>query len=172
MVYDANPLPGYPEPYGLLGAILQDGTREWRAELDPDLPAEAIAWQPHPETHSIGAVILHIIGVEVSWIERFALGLPADPDETKLFMDEEIDQDSWVWPIPPGEPLSWYFELHDRIRSRTLENLKRLPPADEVRKSQSGGCTYRWIIGHVIQHESYHGGQAVLLSRLWQLRSG
>ncbi len=25
-----------------------------------------------------------------------------------------------------------------------------------------------WVLGHVIQHETYHGGQAVLLSRLWR----
>ena len=37
MLVDAEPLPGYQEPYGLLCAILQDGTNEWRWELDQNL---------------------------------------------------------------------------------------------------------------------------------------
>jgi uncharacterized damage-inducible protein DinB len=27
--------------------------------------------------------------------------------------------------------------------------------------------TARWVLGHVVQHDSYHGGQAVLLSLLY-----
>jgi len=37
MTADVKPLPGYQDPYGLLAAILQDGTNEWRMELTPDL---------------------------------------------------------------------------------------------------------------------------------------
>src|SRR2546423_15568313 len=54
---DAEPLPGYQAPYGLLCAILQDGTNEWRWELDQDLSEDAVVWQPHPDAHSLGAII-------------------------------------------------------------------------------------------------------------------
>ena len=85
MLIDANPLPGYPEPYGLLCAILQDGTSEWRLELDPRLTEDALVWQAHPGMHSIGATILHMIGAEVFWFEQFALGLPAFPVDTHVY---------------------------------------------------------------------------------------
>lgn len=169
MLVDAEPLPGYQEPYGLLCAILQDGTNEWRWELDPDLSEDAVVWQPYPGTHSIGAILLHIVGVEIFWFERFALGLPADPEERKLTMAEEIDVDAWSWPAPPRKPLSWYFEQHDRVRARTLESIKEWPAADTSRDWDGKPRTMRWVLGHVIQHEAYHGGQAVLLNRLWQL---
>lgn len=169
MIYDAKPLPGYQEPYGLLCAILQDGTNEWRWEIDADLPEEAVVWQPFPGGHSIGAVILHIIDAEVGWMEEFALGKTMSAEERKLLMLEETDVDSWKWPTPPAEKLSWYFDLHDRIRARTLESIKSWPPADTVKKHGENERTLRWVFGHVIQHEAYHGGQAVLLSRLWQL---
>jgi uncharacterized damage-inducible protein DinB len=26
----------------------------------------------------------------------------------------------------------------------------------------------RWVLGHVIQHEAYHGGQIVMLHDLWK----
>ena len=171
MIIDAEPLAGYEEPYGLLCAILQDGTNEWRLELDPALSEDAVVWQPHPGTHSIGAAILHIIGVEIFWFERFVLGLAPDPAERQLLMADEIDVDEWQWPEPPRKPLSWYFELQDRVRARTLEGIKNWPAPDATRTLDGHPRTMRWILGHVIQHEAYHGGQAVLLSRLWQLRS-
>jgi uncharacterized damage-inducible protein DinB len=172
MLIDAAPLPGYQEPYGLLCAILQDGTNEWRWELDQDLSEDAVVWQPHPGMHSIGAIILHIAAVEVFWFERFALGLDPDPAEWKLVMWDETDVDEWRWPEPPRKPISWYFELHDRIRARTLESIKKWPPADTAREHRGEPKTLRWVFGHVIQHEAYHGGQAVILNRLWDLRQG
>jgi len=169
MISDVAPLPGYPEAYGLLLAVLQDGTREWRQELDPDLSEDAVLWQPHPGMHSIGGIILHIATVEVGWFERFVLDMPWDPEERATLMAAETDVDEWQWPVPPHKPLSWYFEVHDRIRARTLETIKRWP-APDFAKGEEGGITMRWVLGHVIQHEAYHGGQAVLLQRLWQLR--
>ena len=169
MLQDVEPLPDYEEPYGLLCAILQDGTKEWRAELDPDLSVDAVVWQPHPNTHSIGGVILEIAAVEVFWFERFALGLPFDPEERRLLMADEIDVDAWQWPAPHRQPISWYFDLHDRIRARTLESIKKWPSADTAIEHHGRQVTLRWVLGHVIQHEAYHGGQAVLLNRLWRL---
>ena len=170
MIVDAAPLPGYPEPYGLLCAILRDGTNEWRGELDPDLADEAVIWQPCADGHSIGGVILEIAAVEVFWFERFALGIPPDPDERKLLMSDEIDVDAFRWPVPHRKPIAWYFDLHDRIRARTLESIKRWPSPETAIELHGRPRTLRWVLGHVIQHEAYHGGQAVLLSSLWQVR--
>ena len=102
MLNDVEPLPGYEEPYGLLCAILQDGTNEWRWELDPDLSEDAVVWQPAPGMHSIGAIMLHIIGVEIVWFERFALDIPFDREEANLLMMEKTDVDAWRWPDPPA----------------------------------------------------------------------
>lgn len=170
MLIDVAPLPGYREPYGQLCAILQDGTSEWRAELDPNLSEDAVVWQPHPGLHSIGAIMLHIVAVEIFWFEKFVLDLPGDPEEWKLTMWDETDVDEWRWPEPPRHPISWYFELHDRVRARTLESIKKWPAPDTIKEHHGRQTTPRWVFGHVIQHEAYHGGQAVLLSRLWQLR--
>jgi hypothetical protein len=104
MLIDAAPLPGYPEPYGQLCAILQDGTNEWRWELDPNLSEDAIVWQPHPGMHSIGGAILHILQAEVFWFERFALGLPADEEERKLLMCDDTNVDDWPGPNRPANP--------------------------------------------------------------------
>jgi uncharacterized damage-inducible protein DinB len=171
MFSDAKPLPGYDDPYGLLCAILKDGTNEWRWELDPKLSEDAIVWQPYPGTHSIGALVMHIVHVEIYWFETFVLGLPRNDEEMKLTMADTIDQDAWTWPEPPKQPIKWYFDLHDRVRARTLKGIRDWPSGDSTITRGSRQATPRWVLGHVIQHEAYHGGQAVLLNRLWQLRS-
>lgn len=168
-IVDVTPLPGLRETYGLLAAILQDGTKEWRGELDPNLPDEAVTWQAHPGGHSIGGVILEMIDVEIGWFEGYVLGRESDPEERKLLMAGQIDVDSWKWPTPHAKPLSWYFDLHDRIRQRTLEGLKEWPEPDSFIEKGNAKRSPRWVLGHVIQHEAYHGGQAVLLSRQWEL---
>ena len=84
-------------------------------------------------------------------------------------MADETDVDEWRWPAPPRRLISWYSELHDRIRARTLESIKKWPAADSARDWDGKPHTMRWVLGHVIQHEAYHGGQAVLLNRLWHM---
>jgi uncharacterized damage-inducible protein DinB len=166
---DVAPLPGYQEPYGLLCAILQDGSNEWRGEMDKDLPAEAMVWQAYPGGHSIGGCILHNVAVEVFWFEQYVLDRVFDPEEKRLLQWDETDVDEWRWAVPHREPLSWYFALQDRFRARILESIKSFPAPDAPIAYDGGKArTPRWVFGHVIQHEAYHGGQAVLLQKLWQ----
>lgn len=168
---DTPPLPGLAAPYDLLASVLQDGTHEWRAELPDDVPVAAVVWQPHPGMHSIGGIMLHIMAIEVIWFERFVLRLPLSQEERELFMLAETDVDEWRWPTPPLQPLAWYFELHDRIRARMIEGFKNWPAGETHIEDGDEYLTPRWVLGHVIQHEAYHGGQAVLLYRLWQLQN-
>src|SRR5687768_3272395 len=108
---DVAPLPGYPEPYGLLLAVLQDGTVEWRGEMPAELPAEAMIWRPRPGGQSMGALMLHNIIAELFWFEVFALGEDVGGEDKRLLKWNEIDVDEGHWPDPPCQPLSWYCAL-------------------------------------------------------------
>lgn len=166
MTYDIAPLPGYDPEIGLLLAGLDDSTREWRENLE--VPSvEAIVWQPWPDSYSIGALMLHIIECEMGWFEAFAAGIPEDPAEMELLMSARIDQMNVLWPVPPSQPLQWYFELHDRIRARVREPLKTMT-SQELSSGRVDSYTLRWIVAHVLEHDSYHGGQAVLLHEMWK----
>jgi uncharacterized damage-inducible protein DinB len=172
MLRDVQPLPGYAEPYGLMCAMLQDATRDWRGEIPGNLSAEAMTWRVRPGGQSMGTVMLHIIGVELFWIEHFVLERPyalADVEALKL---REIDVDEGAWPDAPSEDLAWYFELHDRYRQRFLEAVREFPDADlqKARDGEDWKYTPRWVLNHVIQHETYHGGQIALLHDLWMRR--
>ncbi|HVT13162.1 MAG TPA: DinB family protein [Fimbriimonadaceae bacterium] len=160
----------FPSPeIGLFASCLQDATNEWREELgevDPD----TIVWQPFPNGHSIGALILHNADVEAWWIEEVVAGKKRPDGEERLLMSEETKQYGVEWPAPPRQPLSWYFGIADRIRASTLETLREIDDPDRIiqREDWSSPLNVRWIVNHVVGHEAYHGGQIVLVSLLKQ----
>lgn len=172
MIRDAAPLDGYHEPYGLLASILQDGTRGWREELDwegnKEIGPEAVTWQVWPGGHSIGAIYLHMILVEVAWMEEFVLKREPSEEDKRILMWDEFDVDAGKWPVPPHESIEWYYALQDRYRARVLEAIKEWPAPDVLIEGWGKQYTPRWIFGHVIQHESYHGGQIVLVHDLYE----
>lgn len=164
--YDVQPLDGYHPEIAALLSCLVDGTREWRENLERP-KVEAIVWQSAPDAQSIGALILHMIDCESYWFEAFAAGKRRDKEEVKLLLSEEVHQYGGRWPVPPAEPIEWYFELQDRIRARCFEAIKGIEPGRQFDR-KNYGCTFRWVMAHIVQHDSYHGGQAVMVHEAWK----
>jgi len=167
---DIVTLPSYPEPYATLLAMLQNARKEWLEELEEPSP-EAIVWQPYPNGHSIGSILLHIASAEAYWIEMVCLGRELDPERGKRLMSGEIDAWNGIWPTPPLEPLSYYLALMDEVRTQTLESVKSFGSAEALVENDWGIFTLKFVLTHLISHDSYHGGQAVLLSRMWTANS-
>lgn len=160
---DVKPKADLDVQLGLLWAMLDDGTREWREELG-EVSQEAIGWQAFPDGHSIGGVLLHMADVEAFWIQECAAGLERSPEELKMFLSEETQQHEVRWPAPPQQPLTWYFEQHDAIRKKTQRIVRELGDPEHLGYRPDYQFTLRWILHHVLTHEAYHGGQAVLLA--------
>lgn len=163
---DVEPISDLSPELSLIGAMLQDGTRKWREELG-DVTEEQIVWQPGPNLHSIGAILLHIAEVEGYWIQEVILNRPFTLFELEQAGLEIIQYDV-NWPKPPSQPLNWYIEMLDRVRAETLRALASM--GDPVRRitlpNRKYEVTVRWILQHVLNHEAYHAGQAVLLKLL------
>ena len=169
-LFDATPLAGCQQDLGLLAAILQDGTREWRWELE-GVTEDAIVWQPFPGGHSIGGLMFHIIEAEVYWVEMILKGMPEDEALMKEIMSSEIKVDEILWPTPPRKPISYFFELHDKVRARMLKHIETVQDPAAVLNRKKDDVTVRWVLGHIIQHEAYHGGQIVLLNEMYKRRA-
>ena len=164
---DVPPVEARNPEIGRLLGLLEIGTQNMRRELGA-VDEDALIWQPYPNGHSIGALLIHVAACEAAWLHLVAAGqeTPLDMEET-LMGGPSIDQYDGIWPAPPRKPLSWYCAQHDEIRARTLALVSDLSDPDEVRTvvwSPNRTCTVRWILHHIIEHEAYHLGQAVLLS--------
>jgi len=143
--------------------MLEDGTREWRGELG-EVSEEAIVWQPVPNGHSIGGILIHIARAEMRWFHEVVRGISPTPEDRDLLMWESLRPHLGEWPAPPRRPLCWYLDVHDRIRARSLDLLAGLTDPAEEFAWRDDRVTLRWVLHHVICHEAYHGGQAVLLA--------
>ena len=168
---DVLPVPNADIQIGLLLAMLDDGTNEWREELGA-VSNETVVWQPFPGGHSIGTLILHIADVEVFWLNQVGAGRTRSEEERARLLSKETQQDQVKWPTPPSQPLSWFLAQHDEIRARTRHIVSTWDNPAHVRPLDDEEFTRRWLLHHVLTHEAYHGGQAVLLSLLHGCRQG
>ncbi len=160
---DLTPIATADPGVGLLLAVLDDTTNEWRRYLG-DVPDEAVNWRPFPGGHTIGSLILHIADVEAFWLYEVAAGHARDPEELATLLSVETDQGGVNWPDVPAKPLSWFFAQHELVRRRTLETVLGLEGLMTIGRHGDEEFTLRWLLNHVISHEAYHGGQAVLLN--------
>jgi uncharacterized damage-inducible protein DinB len=149
----------------LLLRQLDEGTWEWLTELG-EVSETELTWQVFENGHSIATLLVHIAEVEAYWLHHVGAGQPYQDLEDEYLDGEAIDQGSISWPTaPPGRPLSHYTDLLKTTRARTKELLSSAgSPMTEVRERKDGKrFTLFWLLTHVMQHEAYHGGQAVLL---------
>ena len=164
---DVVPVEARSDVIGQLLGLLEAGTQNMRRELG-EVDEETLVWQPYPNGQSIGALLIHVTACEAGWLHLVAAGqeTPLDMEE-RLLGGPSIDQYAGFWPAPPRKPLSWYYTQHDEARARTLALVSELPDPEEARTvvwSPNRTCTVRWILHHIVEHEAYHLGQAVLLS--------
>lgn len=164
--YDLSPDPAYHPEIAILLSALDDSTREWTGELEKPT-IEAITWQPAEKSHSIGACLLEIAAVEVFWFEKFLAKLPEREADKEVFLAGQWDIDNGVWPTPPAQPIEWYFDVLQSVRERSKKALQGIDP-HAVFERRGDSFTARWVVAHVVEHDSYHGGQAVLLHELWK----
>jgi uncharacterized damage-inducible protein DinB len=147
----------------LLLGMLDAGTAKWRRELGR-VAARNLVWQPFPNGHSIGALLLHMADVEAFWLHEVAGQQPLSEELKETVLSDETQQYYVLWPRPPQRPLAWYFAQQGGIRARTREIVCELDDAGLPCRFGRQEFTLRWLLHHVLTHEAYHGGQAVLLS--------
>lgn len=168
MHFDVIPSPEIDIQLATMIATLQDGTREWRGEFESISPEE-LTWQPYADGPSIGGCILHMVGCEAFWLQVVVNGKELDLSHPAYAFDAELDQDSHVWPTPPAQSAEWYFEQLEIQRAETIALIAAHNDPNAVITRPSGNSmTFRWIVAHLVQHDSYHGGQCVMLHEMWK----
>lgn len=147
-------------------AQLEDVRRDTKKYVSRLTPAQ-LSWTPHSKVESIGTQLLHIAGVERSWIGEDIEGR-AMGNEWELAFPLRTN-----FPQVQGEPLEFFFEKLDAVREETRAVLSGLKDADLSREIQGLGSaadsdrfTIEWILYHLVEHEAHHRGQIALLKRL------
>ncbi len=167
--YDLVPNPNLHPEIGLWIAAMNDSTREWRENLETPSQA-AITWQPYEGAPSMGGILLHIASCEQGWVYYTILDKEPDTSLPEFLYSKGIDMKTGTWPAAPDEPFDWYLAILERSRATITEALIGIDdPGRVIDDSPGVTCTIRWILAHLVQHDSYHGGQCVTLHESWKV---
>jgi uncharacterized damage-inducible protein DinB len=158
---------GMDREVGLLFAQLEECRRRTR-ETVLGMSTADLDRRPPGVPHSIGAHLLHIAGLEHWWIQRVALQQEIEESLAHEFAPSQLD--STASRALRGHDVTYYLGKLDEVRARTEAACWRLRDDDlDLQRSSprdGAGCTVRWILAHLCDHEAHHRGQIALLKRL------
>lgn len=166
---DSSTTPVHPEVATYIN-MLKQSTGEWRWMLGTDVTPEQISHQAYPGAHSIGAVLLHMADSEAIWTMEVLEGGAVPAALKEELLADQTDVWNGKWPVAPSKPLAYFYEIQDRVRENTLRVLAGLTDIDKEVTAWGNQFTIRWILGHMVSHDSQHGGQAILLHVAQTLR--
>jgi len=135
-----------------------------------DIDDSVLDYTPDERTiETIGTLLLHIAGVEWSWI----IG---DLDKRELSFEK------WKYGFPlrkgvnlqqlVGKSIDYYLKKLEEVRKEVYDKLLELTDEDldTIVEPEGYKFTIEWILYHVIEHEAMHLGQISLLKRLYTIK--
>jgi len=151
---------------GLLFSMMQK-TREKLIDRIKELTPKEMDYSPHGRRiETIGTLLLHIAGVEWSWIFE-DIG------------DTAMDYEKWKHAFPLREDIDqltkkgkkFYLDRLSEVRNEVFEWLKTINDDDLYRLIHLGDTdvSIEWILFHLIEHEAIHIGQISILSRMYDM---
>lgn len=158
--YEIKPEKGYTPQIGIMVNMLED-LKNRISDMAKDLNQEETDYLFDEEANSIGAIIMHIVATESYTQVETLEERNWTSDEGKFWgVAGDLGDDSRE--KLKGEPISYYLDLWDEVRKKTLEGLKAKDDAWFAANIDEGlNNHYAWF--HVLEHSANHMGQIALV---------
>lgn len=159
-----NSVEGYAPQIGQMVYMLED-LKERITEEVKDLDQSQTDFLYDADANSIGSLVMHLVSTESYYQIATLEGRDWTEEELARYgVAGEINED--VKSMLKGKPISYYLELWDEVRGKTLTGLKTKD--DEWFASNlEDGLNYQYIWYHVMEHSANHMGQiATIKNRL------
>ena len=122
-------------------------------------PREMWNWTPSgDETNSLFVLATHVIGAEHGWIFEILGGGAQTRNRPQEFLAQ-------------GDSLDALRAEYERVANETRAIFEKLTEQDLATtryRESHGDVSVRWIILHIIEHDSEHLGQMELTRQLWE----
>jgi len=146
-----------------------DEVRDQLRNAVQEIPLSDIGRLAVPETHSIGALVLHIGEAEWWWMNCIVSGHQQTDEDAREPYWDVLEEPHRV--AEKGYSAQFCLDQVDRIREQTRHILgpvgdERLDQVFIERDGRKREFTLRWILHHLIDHEAQHKGQILMLKRL------
>ena len=143
-------------------------TRERLLLIVNELDAKALDFTiDERKVETIGTLLFHIAAIEWSWIFEDIDGLELDYEEWKeaFALRPQVDV-----PQIKGKNKQFYLEKLQEVREQVYQRLQEFEDNDLERIVESEGNKYsiEWILFHILEHETMHIGQILLLKRFYE----
>ena len=164
------PYPGLSRDIGLLFSGMEEVRGQVRDAVI-SLNEQQIGRPAFLGSHPIGALVLHIGEAEWWWLQCIVLGNKID-DAVRSMACWDVLEDPEGF-AKRGYTAEYCLNEIQKIRQQTRELLLTWTDADLEKtyniQKQDGlhEHTLRWILHHLIDHESQHKGQILMLKRIW-----
>ena len=140
--------------------------RDYLLKIMEELPEDKLDFTPNEKTvETIGTLLLHIAGVEWSWIFEDIDGVEMDFEKFKygFALRPKVNL-----PQIKGKSKQFYLDLLNEVRDEVFQRLKRMTDADLKKEivTETLSYTIEWVLFHLVEHEAMHVGQILLLKRL------
>ena len=137
------------------------------------VPEELIGKPAFLGAHSIGALVLHIGEAEWFWMQMVVARHELTEEDQKAPYWDVLDDIERV--ARNGYTIEFCLSEIEKIRNQTRDVLFSYNDKDleriitYERRGETTEYNLRWILHHLIDHESQHKGQILMLKRLMAL---
>ena len=169
----STPHPGLATGIGYYLSGMEE-IREQVRQAIKDIDVEVLGRPAFLGAHSIGALALHIGEAEWWWMQCNVAGHQLTEEDAKApYWDVLDNPDNFASKNYTPE---FCLQQLDNIRNQTREllfgfgdkDLERIIKIE--RKGEVHEHSLRWILHHLIDHESQHKGQILMLKRIMAIR--
>lgn len=160
--HEIQPTAGYSPQIGIMVDMLEEIKDLIEAEVG-DLSQEETDFLFDEQANSIGAMLMHIAATE-AYIQVESLEGRQWTEEERDFWSTAGGLGSESRENIKGKPVSYYLDLWDGVRTKTLEGLKTKDDAWFEAKIDENMNTH-WAWFHVLKHTTGHLGQIALVKK-------
>ncbi|MCW5515860.1 DinB family protein [Muriicola sp. Z0-33] len=160
--YEIKPAEGYTPQIGIMVDMLQDLKERLHQDVkELDLAQTDFLFDEN--ANSIGAILMHIMATEsYTMVETL---------EDRQWTEEEAA----FWGVAgglgaesraqiKGKPITYYLDLWDELRAKTLEGLKKKDDAWFAANIDEG-LNNHWAWFHILEHQAAHMGQVAIVKK-------
>lgn len=158
--YEINPAEGYTPHIGAMVSMLEDIKSRITAQVQ-DLNQAQTDFLFDDNANSIGSLIMHLAATEAYYQVETLEGRPWDASE-EAFWSTSIELGDASRAALKDKPISYYLNIWDDVRQKTLEGLKEKDD-DWFASSVDENMNYHFAWYHILEHQANHMGQIALV---------
>ena len=151
-------------------SMLQE-VRERLLSIIDDLDEEMLDFTPDERNfETIGTLLFHIAAIEWSWVFEDIDGLEMDYNKFKHAFALRSDVDI---PQQKNKKKQFYLNHLKEVREEVFQRLTKFSDEDldKIIESDAEKFSIEWILFHILEHETMHIGQILLLKRFYEKQS-